>query len=185
MTTPSAARRPSPWTVAPLLCAVLLSGCSPDAPGTPDDAAGSTQPATSAPPTPDATTAPTPEAAPAAPPADGGPEGSFLTWLAASRAPDPATACAYMTPELAQRMVDDVTAQGFPGITDCPSLITMTAGLFAMAGQAPQTTVEVREESADRAVLHATYVAGKSCGLVVLVPGEGHWLLSERSQEEC
>ncbi|MBD7917592.1 hypothetical protein H9657_04770 [Cellulomonas sp. Sa3CUA2] len=181
MTTPFTARRPS-WLIAPLLCAALLSGCSSDAP----DASGSPTPGATADapsPTPSAPVS-GPEAAPAASADPAGPEGSFRTWLAASRAPDAATACDHMTPELTQRMLDQLTAQGVPGVTDCASLITMTAALFAAAGQPPEAVVEVREESADRAVLHVTYAAG-SCGLVVLRPGPGHWLLDERSQEEC
>ena len=169
----------------PLVAATLLAGCTGAGP---DDAGRSAPPSASpstsptAAPTPDATL-PAVDAAPDAP--AGGPEDSFRTWLAASRAPDVETACSYMTPALADRMVAEITAQGFPGITDCASLISITAGLFAAAGQTSQTTVELREQAEDRAVLHVTYVAGTSCGLVVMRPGEGHWVLDERSKEEC
>lgn len=181
---PAASRRHASWVVAPVVCAALLSGCT----GADPDDPSSTPPAaspTSAPTTASPSAAPPAAAATEVPRGDGGPEDSFLTWLAASRAPDVGTACAYMTPELAQRMVDEVTAQGLPGITDCPSLIEMTAGLYAAAGQSSETTVELREQSEERAVLHVTYVAGRSCGLVVLQPGDGHWVLDERSKEEC
>jgi len=180
VTTPFTARRP--WMIAPLLCAVLLSGCSQGEPA--DAAAPTTTPAAAPSTTPSATTeAPPAEPEPAAPVGDGGPEASFRTWLAASRAPDAATACAYMTPELTQRMVDEIGAV-FPGITDCPSMIETTAAFYAAAGQSSETVVELREETADRAVLHVTYSAG-SCGLVVLQPGNGHWVLDERSDETC
>ncbi|MCC2315215.1 hypothetical protein [Cellulomonas xiejunii] len=176
MTMPLTARRP--WMIAPLLCAVLLSGCSQDGLA---DAASPTPTPTAAPST--TPQAPPAEAGPAAPADDGGPEASFRTWLAASRAPDAATACAYMTPALAQRMVDEIGAV-FPGVTDCPSMIEATAAFYAAAGQSSETVVELREETADRAVLHVTYSAG-SCGLVVLQPGDGHWVLDERSDETC
>ncbi|UZN04522.1 hypothetical protein [Cellulomonas sp. S1-8] len=180
-----AVRRPSSrWLAAPLLGAVLLAGCTGGEPDDPASSAATPSTTTEAPsvePTP--SEPPPAEAAPDAP--AGGPEESFLTWLAASRAPDVDTACAYMTPELAQSMVDEITSQGFPGITDCASLITMTSGLFAAAGQASEATVELREEAADRAVLHVVYVAGTSCGTVVLQPGDGHWVLSERARAEC
>ena len=166
-------RRRSPWLVAPLLGAVLVSGCTATEP---DDASPTPTPSPTAPDT---------QAAPETPVGDSGPEDSFRTWLAASRAPDVATACGYMTPELAQRMVDEITAQGFPGITDCASLIETTAGLYAAVGQSAETVVELREQTDEQAVLHVVYVEGSSCGRIVLVPGDGHWVMTERSQEEC
>lgn len=185
MITLLSARRPSPWTVAPLLGALLLTGCSQDDAA---DTAGTSAPPTTAAASPTVpvptTQAPPTEAAPAAPADDGGPEASFHTWLAASRAPDAATACAYMTPGLTQRMLDEIGAS-FPGLTDCASMIELTAAFYAASGQSAQTVVELREQTDDRAVLHVTYAAGSSCGLVVLQPGDGHWLLDERSEEEC
>jgi len=175
--TPTAARRRTPWTVAALLGAVLLAGCTAAQP-----------PGTEPTPTPTAATPsaePSVEAAPDVPAGDGGPVDSFRTWLAASRTPDVGTACGYMTPELAQSMVDEITAQGFPGITDCASLIETTAGLYAAVGQSAETVVELREQTDQQAVLHVVYVEGSSCGRIVLVPGDGHWVLTERSQEEC
>lgn len=88
-----------------------------------------------------------------------------------------------MTPALQDKMVGELAGR-VPGVDDCASLIEMTAGLYAAAGQSSETVVELREESADRAVLHVTYAAG-TCGLVVLQPGDGHWVLDERSKEEC
>ncbi|MCC2334819.1 hypothetical protein [Cellulomonas wangsupingiae] len=177
MRTPTAARRRTPWTAAPLLCAVLLTGCTGGAAQTPG-----TEPT----PTPTATSAElSVEAAPDVPAGDGGPVDSFRTWLAASRTPDVETACGYMTPELAQSMVDEITAQGFPGITDCASLIEMTAGLYAAVGQSAETVVELREQTDEQAVLHVVYVEGSSCGRIVLAPADGRWVLTERSTEEC
>lgn len=175
-------RRVPTWIAAPLVCAALLSACTG---ADTDDASGTASPTTAATTaSPSATTAPPTAAATEIPRGDGGPEASFLTWLAASRAPDTATACAYMTPALTQRMVDEITAQGLPGVTDCTTLITMSAQLFAAAGQSSEPAVEVREQTEDRAVLDVTYAEG-SCGSVVLRPGDGHWLLDERSRQEC
>ena len=176
----AAVHRRTPLLALAVATTVLLAGC------------GSAEPDAAAP-------EPTPSASPAGPPApstepspdatdattdDGGPVAAFRTWLTASRAPDTATACAYMTPELAQRMVDEITAQGFPGITDCTSLIGMTASLYAAVGQTAEPQVELVSETATDAVLHVAYSA-KSCGRVVLVRGAEHWVLDERSEEEC
>ncbi len=174
-----------PSTVGALVLAVGLAACA----GTDAGADGATPsaptPAPSASASASASAAP-PVAAPAPPTTEGsGPEDSFRAWLAASRQPAAATACAYMTPELAQRMVDEVTATGFPGITDCEGLIEMTAGLYAAAGQSSEVTVELLEQTPEHAVLDVVYAEGSSCGRVVLRPGPGHWVLDERSQEEC
>jgi len=177
-------RRRTRRVAVPLLVAALLAGCSTDGTDAPPTAAPTAAPTTGSEPTASATAAP-PAAAPQAPAGDEGPEDSFRTWLAASRAPDVATACAYMTPELAQRMVDEITARGFPGITDCATLIEMTAGLYAAVGQSSETQVELLEQSADSARLHVVYTEGSSCGSIVLQPGDGHWVLTERSAEEC
>ncbi|MBO0901037.1 hypothetical protein J1G43_13800 [Cellulomonas sp. zg-ZUI22] len=178
-------RRRTRRVAVPLLAAALLAGCSTDGTDAPPTAAPTAAPTTLSEPTASATAAPPADAAPQVPAGDEGPEDSFLTWLAASRAPDVATACAYMTPELAQRMVDEVTATGFPGITDCEGLIEMTAGLYAAVGQSSEATVELVEQTPEHAVLDVVYAEGSSCGRVVLRPGPGHWVLDERSQEEC
>lgn len=176
-------RRPSAWIA--LVGVVLLAGCSGG-----DDAAAPGPSASSAAASPSASAEPTPTPAPPgagsdAPSGDSGPEDSFLTWLAASRKPDAATACSYMTPALQQRMVDQMSATGLP-IDDCASMIEFTAGLYAAAGQSSDTTVELLEQTDERAVLHVAYSRdGGSCGSVVLVPGAGHWILDERSEREC
>ncbi|UJP41373.1 hypothetical protein [Cellulomonas palmilytica] len=185
--------RPLTWTVVPLLCAALLTACSSDEPAdaATTDAATTSSGATASPTT--ATTSPSPTVAAttspaagatAAPAGDEGPEDSFRTWLAASRAPDTATACAYMTPELTDRMLGELTAQGLPGITDCPSMIELTAGLYAAVGQSADVEVALVEETDEHAVLDVAYASG-DCGKVVLVPGAGHWVLDERSEERC
>lgn len=116
---------------------------------------------------------------------DGGPVDAFRTWLAASRAPDVEAACSGMTPELAQSLVDRITAQGIPGITDCPSYITATASLFQASGQSSSPQVEVVSRSDTEAVLDVVYTEGTVCGRVVLTPVDGSWLLSERETTDC
>ncbi len=169
-----------------LASTVLLTACgstgSDDTAPSEPAASPTSSPTPSASATTTGTPAPDPEDAASD---DDGPVDSFRTWLAASREPDVDTACAYMTEDLAQRMVDEITAQGAPGITDCASLITMTAGLYAAVGQISEHTVEVRSQTPSEAVLFVTYGGGSDCGSVVLVPGTGHWVLTERSQEEC
>ena len=137
--------------------------------------------------TPDPATDPTPgPTSPAAEPttADTGPEDSFRAWLAASRAPDATTACAYLTDELVERMVDEMTATGFPGVTDCRSMIETTAPIYAALGSSAEVVIEVRERTADRAVLGVTYVSG-TCGSVEMVPRAGRWVMTENAEEEC
>jgi hypothetical protein len=132
----------------------------------------------------------TPSSAPVAPPVeapatDAGPEESFRAWLAASRAPDTDTACGYMTEALVQRMLDELAAGGFPGLTDCATLITTTAQMYAAVGQSAEVDIEVREQTADRAVLGVAYATGNSCGTAVMTPSAGRWVITENSEEEC
>lgn len=167
--------------VAAAATAALLAGC-----GATEPDAAAPEPASSASPAgpPAPSTTPSPDATDTAPVDEGGPVDAFRTWLTASRAPDTATACAYMTPELAQRMVDEITAQGFPGVTDCTSLIAMTASLYAAVGQTAEPEVELVSETTTEAVLRVAYTP-TSCGRVVLERGVEHWVLDERSEEAC
>ncbi|KFD44199.1 hypothetical protein IU11_04675 [Cellulosimicrobium sp. MM] len=112
------------------------------------------------------------------------PEESFRAWLAASRAPDVEVACGYLAPELVDRMVAEMTAQGWPGITDCASMTTTTAGLYAAVGDVPEVEVGVREERADATVLSVVYDGG-DCGNAVMVPQGTRWVVTEQSEEEC
>ncbi|MFE4465177.1 hypothetical protein ACFRCR_08670 [Oerskovia sp. NPDC056781] len=137
-----------------------------------------TMTAPTAPPTPDS---------PDAPPAPQGaeaPEDAFRAWLVASRAPDVGTACGYLAPALADRMVAEMTAQGWPGITDCASMITTTAALYAAVGDVAQVEVTVREERPDATVLAVAY-AGGDCGTAVMAPSGSTWVVTEQSEEQC
>ncbi|MFB8229515.1 hypothetical protein [Cellulosimicrobium sp. NPDC055967] len=112
------------------------------------------------------------------------PEESFRAWLAASRVPDVEVACGYLAPELVERMVAEMTLQGWPGITDCASMTTTTAGLYAAVGDVPDVEIAVREERADATVLSVVY-AGGDCGSAVMAPAGTRWVVTEQSEEEC
>ncbi|RXR26393.1 hypothetical protein EQW78_17345 [Oerskovia turbata] len=125
-----------------------------------------------------------PAGAPPAPQDAETPEDAFRAWLAASRVPDVATACGYLSPALADRMVAEMTAQGWPGITDCASMITTTAALYAAVGDVAQVEVAVREERPDATVLAVAY-AGGDCGTAVMAPAGSTWVVTEQSEEQC
>lgn len=128
--------------------------------------------------------APEPPEAPPAPQGAETPEDSFRAWLVASRAPDVETACGYLAPALADRMVAEMTAQGWPGITDCASMITTTAELYAAVGDVAEVEVTVREERPDATVLAVAY-AGGDCGTAVMAPAGSTWVVTEQSEEQC
>ncbi|MEV7963231.1 hypothetical protein [Oerskovia paurometabola] len=112
------------------------------------------------------------------------PEDAFRAWLVASRVPDGETACEYLAPALADRMVAEMTAQGWPGITDCASMITTTAALYAAVGDVAEVEVTVREERPDVTVLAVAY-AGGDCGTAVMAPAGSTWVVTEQSEEQC
>ncbi|MHA7135517.1 hypothetical protein [Oerskovia turbata] len=126
----------------------------------------------------------TPEAGPAASDSPTSPEAAFRAWLTASRAPDTATACGLLAPELVDRMVAEMTAQGWPGITDCASMITTTAELYAAVGDVPEVELSVLEERPDATVLSVAYVGG-DCGTAVMAPRGAGWVITEQSEEQC
>lgn len=159
---------------------VVLAACTPASPAGTTPSVSPTGDEVAGPPAPSAGTASDDVASD-----DGGPVDAFRTWLAASRAPDVDTACGGMTPELAQRLVDKITAQGIPGITDCPTYITATASLFQASGQSSSPQVEVVSRTDAEAVLDVVYTEGAVCGRVVLTPVDGVWLLSERETTDC
>ncbi|UTT58211.1 hypothetical protein [Cellulosimicrobium cellulans] len=184
-TRPGAAR-----ALLPVLALAATAACAAPAPS--GTSPGSPTSATSAP-APDATTGSPDDAATATETASAEeapegqvetPEESFRAWLAASRAPDVEVACGYLAPELVDRMVAEMTAQGWPGITDCASMTTTTAGLYAAVGDVPDVEVGVREARADATVLSVVYDGG-DCGTAVMVPQGARWVVTEQSEEEC
>ncbi|MCA5894782.1 hypothetical protein LEP48_15690 [Isoptericola sp. NEAU-Y5] len=170
----------------------LTGACSaadPPAPVAGSPAAATDSPDAAAEPTESAGTAEPTETAPRTDPAGAEgdvstPEGSFRAWLAASREPDVDTACGYLTPALVDRMVAEMIADGWPGITDCASMTTATAELYAAFDQSAEVRVEVREEGPDLAELSIVYATG-TCGSVVMEPEGGRWVINEQSEEEC
>lgn len=94
------------------------------------------------------------------------------------------TACGYLAPALADRMVAEMTAQGWPGITDCASMITTTAALYAAVGDVAEVEVTVREERPDATVLAVAYTGG-DCGTAVMAPAGPTWVVTEQSEEQC
>lgn len=186
---PRAARRPRSLALLVALVVAATTACT--APAPPDDATTTTTPTSrTSPSEPAATEPPETEEPPApddagdAPGATESPEEAFRAWLAASRAPDVEVACGYMEPALVDRMVAEMTAQGWPGITDCASMVTTTAALYAALGSVADVEIQVREERPDAVVLGVVYASG-SCGSAVMLPDGPSWTIGEQSQEEC
>ncbi|MGK9149472.1 hypothetical protein KXS11_17695 [Plantibacter flavus] len=126
---------------------------------------------------------PTPTAASSSATADASdPETTFRTWLAASREPDPDTACALMTDALVQNMIAELAAQGVT-VSSCAELITSSAALYASLGISADVDVTVLSESPDAAELDVVYSDGGDCGTVVLEQTGHGWVLNELSQE--
>jgi hypothetical protein len=165
-------------SAATLLASVLLVGCSAVADA---NAPHSTASPGGTPAAPKAAGDQDPNTSEAA----GGPETAFRAWLAASRAPEPAVACGYLAERLAERMVDEMIAQGWPGVDDCASMIVATAELYAAVGDSPDVSIEVREEDRDTAELFVRYADGGDCGTASMRRVAASWIITEQSQEEC
>lgn len=114
----------------------------------------------------------------------GGPVEAYLEWLAASREPDAARACALMSEELQERMLAELSAGLGTELTDCEVMITDTAAMYAAVGASAEVDVEVVSETATEATLFATYVETGKCGTIHLSSTAGGWILTEQS-EEC
>ncbi|SMF27976.1 hypothetical protein SAMN02744115_02382 [Cellulosimicrobium cellulans J1] len=182
---PRAARRPRSLALLVALVVAATTACT--APAPPDDATTTTTPTPRTSPSEPAATEPTETEEPPASDDAGAaesPEEAFRAWLAASRAPDVEVACGYMEPALVDRMVAEMTAQGWPGITDCASMVTTTAALYAALGSVADVEIQVREERPDAVVLGVVYASG-SCGSAVMLPDGSRWRIGEQSQEEC
>lgn len=145
-------------------------------------------------PSPDASPAPSHNSAPPTdPPADSDdesnpeapstPEAAFRAWLAASRVPDPTTACSYLSEELVEKMLAILAEGGVP-LADCTEMITTTAELYAAFGKTQEVDVETLVETPERAELRITYAEG-DCGRVEMVPNGPTWIMTENTDEEC
>jgi hypothetical protein len=106
----------------------------------------------------------------------------FKAWMAAVNAGNTNKACRYLTAKQAQKMVDELAAGGSP-IKDCAGMVEFTSKLYAAAGHQLNGTVKVRKASPTSVTLWVDY--DNDCGLVVMEPGNGHWVINEQSQEQC
>lgn len=114
---------------------------------------------------------------------DQSPEVAFRTWLAASREPDAAVACSYLTDALVERMLAEMKASGWP-VTDCAAMTESTAELYKATGQSQDVEIDTITVTADAAELHVAYIGG-SCGRVVMERATAHWVMNEYSEESC
>lgn len=114
-----------------------------------------------------------------------GPEESFRAWLVASRIPDAAVACEYMTPKLVDKMIAEIGASGLGEVSDCAQLIESTAALYKAAGSDAEVTVDLRSQSTRRAELWVEYVASGNCGTVDMRLAGGRWTMTDLSEEHC
>lgn len=157
--------------------ALVLSAC-----------AGATGPAASSSPAPAAVATsevatplpatPEPEAA-----APQGAEDAFRAWLAASRLPNADEACAGLSPELAARMIAELTQIGGVQVDTCEDMITTAAALYTATGQSAEVDVSVQAETSTDATLFVTYLASGDCGTVVMQRAAVDWIITEQSQE--
>ncbi|MFE6994763.1 hypothetical protein ACFVAE_02285 [Microbacterium sp. NPDC057659] len=114
---------------------------------------------------------------------DQSPELAFRTWLAASREPDAAVACSYLTDALVDRMLAEMKASGLPA-ADCAEMIESTAAMYKATGQSADVEIDTVSATADTAELSVTYVSG-SCGSVVMERASAQWVMNEYSEEDC
>ncbi|MFE6733618.1 hypothetical protein [Microbacterium sp. NPDC057650] len=126
-------------------------------------------------------TASTPDAAATAD--EQSPEDAFRTWLAASREPDAAVACGYLTDALVDRMLAEMKASGLPA-ADCAEMIESTAALYKATGQSMDVEIDTVSVTADAAELRVAY-DGSSCGSVVMERASAQWIMNEYSEEDC
>ncbi|UGB35545.1 hypothetical protein LQ938_01730 [Microbacterium sp. cx-55] len=165
------------WMVA-AMAAVALSACT----SAPVDSASASP---VAPPTTASAAASSPASEPAESP-DAEPVSAadaFRAWVATSRVPDAAAACAQLTPELAARMVAELNASGPFTVQSCEEMITATAELYRAAGQSADVDIEVQQETDTDATLFVTYLESGDCGTVVMTRSGTGWILTELSQE--
>ncbi len=154
--------------------ALVLTACTA-APSDPPEPAESpsaiTTPAPSTPPTPAASDD-----------AAGGPVESFRAWFQATRTPDPAAACAALSPALAVRMLAELNQNGL-ALTTCEEMIQATSELYRATGQSADVDVQVQSETATDATLFVTYGASGDCGIVVMHRDASSWIITDESRE--
>ncbi|GAB3151025.1 hypothetical protein GCM10027058_16410 [Microbacterium neimengense] len=152
--------------------ALALTACTA-APSAPPEPAGSSSAVS--------TEAPATTPAPAASDDTEGPVESFRAWFAATRTPDPAAACAALSPALAERMLAELNQNGL-GLTTCEEMIQTTSELYRATGQNADVDVQVQSETATDATLFVTY-SGGDCGTVVMHRDAASWIITDESRE--
>ncbi|MFD5226713.1 hypothetical protein ACFWHT_13945 [Microbacterium sp. NPDC058342] len=152
--------------------ALLIAGCTPVQVGEP---ASDRSPAaeTLAPPSTSPSSSPTP---------DGDATTSFLAWLDASRIPDIGAACAPLAPALVDRMLAEMRSDGFPDVSTCDEMITLSAELYRAFDQSAEVEIDVQSETASDAILFVTYLANGDCGTVVMERPAATWIITEQTE---
>lgn len=154
--------------------ALMLTACTaaPSAPAEPADSPSAVS-----------TEAPSATPAPAASAdAADGPVESFRAWFEATRTPDPAAACAALSPALAERMLAELNQNGL-ALTTCEEMIQATSELYRATSQSADVDVQVQSETATDATLFVTYGASGDCGTVVMHRDAASWIITDESRE--
>jgi len=163
-------RRRGIWATGIVLAAILtMTGC------------GGGEPAPS--PSPSAPETLTPETFPPPVPSEQSASDAFLAWVEASRTPDVDTACAGLSPELADRMITELNAGGAITVQTCEEMIAAAAELYRATGQSADVDISVQEETDTDATLFVTYLASGDCGTVVMKRTGSDWIITDQSQE--
>ena len=149
--------------LAALAAALLVTGCAADAP--PESTIQAPEPT-----------------APSTDPVGDGPEEAFLTWLEASRAPEPEQACGLLTEELQGRMLAEFASNYGDGPGTCEELTEMTAEMYAATGASAEVSIEVVTKNVENAVLFVTYADSGSCGTVALEHRGTGWIITHDSE---
>ncbi|MDQ6525995.1 hypothetical protein RB608_20425 [Nocardioides sp. LHD-245] len=113
------------------------------------------------------------------------PEESFRAWLVASRKPDAALACTYLTSGLVEKMIAELATSGLASVSSCEELTELSAALFKAAGTDAEVVVDTREQGPSHAELWVEYVSSGKCGTVDMVPSGGQWVMTEQSEVRC
>ncbi|HCS60228.1 MAG TPA: hypothetical protein DIW46_02360 [Microbacterium sp.] len=154
--------------------AILMSGCAPASAGDPAADKPTVKEPVAAP-----SVAPSPSAT-----SESDATTSFLAWLTASRVPEVDEACAPLAPDLVDRMLAEMRSDGFPEVSTCEEMITVSAELYRAFDQSAEVDIDVQSETASDAVLFVTYLASGDCGTVVMQRPASEWIITEQT-EEC
>lgn len=164
--------------VAIITATILLTGCSSAPSGPTEQTSTGTQAIT-----PSATPEPSEAPEPTETAAELGPEETFRAWLTASRKPDAPLACSYMSAELQQKILTEIS-QSLATVASCEEMIEQTAAAYALSESSTDVDVQIVSESAAEATIFATYLGSGKCGTIVLAKRDGSWIMTDQV-EEC